>query len=424
MAIRDGFIDQYMEDEMGDFDFKNQKSLMAQVNDKQQMMQQIPMQQAGQMVNQDQVPQSLMSQTQLAKVRSTPTIMNQGNTPQQPAQQGMQNPYTQDKNIFERYFDKKFGSNDKQEIARWEQEQLQNWAKHDPQFKDYAGMTKSQSRTLQKMGLDNLNKAPAAMSNNQMWMNKPESYKSKYLFEQQNKSQKPLVSINQGSAPPSYQKGTPEQNEEYGYPKDKPTHWEAKGGTMVLKPNIIETEASRKAKTYYNDMVNAQDNFDILQETYPDFNPGEVTDNILRTIAGMDGPMGMAANMMQSDASQQFLAPMMTWVSANRAYVSGAVVPEVEFTRDVKTYFPSAGDSPETIALKKAMREQRTETLADSVGLPAAERQRLLRKTANEDYKKMMKAKRDLKKANKTRKPTAPAVKQPSFEDWKKSKGY
>ena len=127
--------------------------------------------------------------------------------------------------------------------------------------------------------------------------------------------------------------------------------------------------------------------------------------------------MGTVADLLQTPESRQYLAPMMSWVSANRAYLSGAAVPEVEFTRDLKTYFPTPNEDPATVALKKAMREQRKKTLADSVGLPPEERKRSLRRSANKDYRKIMESKR---KAN-TKGKAAPKKRrsQMTFEEWK-----
>jgi len=257
------------------------------------------------------------------------------------------------------------------------------------------------------------------------WKSDPEGFKA---MQQATTRPSTKVTVNSGTEP-EYKAGTPEQNVNYGYAADMPTHWEAKGGTMVLQPNIPETEASRKAKTYYTDMINAEDNLGILSETYPEFNPGEITESILREISGKGGFMGTVANVLQSKASRQYLAPMMSWVSANRAYLSGAAVPEVEFSRDIKTYFPSAADDPETVALKNAMREQRRQTLADSIGLSAEKRKRSLRRSANDDYRKLMKHERDSKakssqggKPNPNRKFTA--AQQRKFDAWKKSRGY
>jgi len=156
MAIYDGFIDRYMEDEMGDNDFEDKKSLMQALQSEEAKESQIPMQNAGLMQGAPQAPQ--------APPQVLPQQQRQQTQLQQPPQQqggGMQNPYTSKPSFFDKILAYKKPTYSKmmrgQEEEAWERQAMQKHLANDPNMSDFPAMMKSGSKTLQKYAMSKMN---------------------------------------------------------------------------------------------------------------------------------------------------------------------------------------------------------------------------------------------------------------------------
>ena len=72
----------------------------------------------------------------------------------------------------------------------------------------------------------------------------------------------------------------------------------------------------------------------------------------------MQGVLSILPQQLKSQERRQYEAAMKDWVSANLRRESGAAINAGEYANDYEKYFPSAGDSAETIALKASLRQQ------------------------------------------------------------------
>ena len=72
----------------------------------------------------------------------------------------------------------------------------------------------------------------------------------------------------------------------------------------------------------------------------------------------MQGILSVLPQQAKSQERRQYEAAMKDWVSANLRRESGAAINAGEYANDYEKYFPSAGDSAETIALKASLRQQ------------------------------------------------------------------
>ena len=154
---------------------------------------------------------------------------------------------------------------------------------------------------------------------------------------------------------------------------------------------------SAKNSAFLGGMENAEANIALNKEMYPDFEPSDTIDAVIRGVSAGGGTIGNVIGKLQSDASKAYMTSSMEWVASNRGYLSGAAVPEIEVMRDLQTYFGQAGDSPEILALKAQMRKARMEDLGATVGDASKSGHSKLRQTADADYRKLIKAKKDLK---------------------------
>ena len=72
----------------------------------------------------------------------------------------------------------------------------------------------------------------------------------------------------------------------------------------------------------------------------------------------MQGILSIIPNQMKSQERRQYEAVMLDWITANLRRESGAAIGQEEYKNDMKKYFPSAGDSKETMELKARRRKE------------------------------------------------------------------
>lgn len=181
--------------------------------------------------------------------------------------------------------------------------------------------------------------------------------------------------------------GTPEENMRWGYAADLPTYWNAKSGKLEPVQKVSGEQGRYRA--YLDAMDISEKELDAVTTENPDFDPGNMIDFAARTIKEF-GSIGEAlGGHFESEDSKKYFTSALNWISANRAYISGAAVPEIEVKRDFMTYFPKPDDSPAVVALKKRLRENRKDALAKTATMSEEERQQRLRQTADLDNLKV-----------------------------------
>lgn len=75
-----------------------------------------------------------------------------------------------------------------------------------------------------------------------------------------------------------------------------------------------------------------------------------------------------APNLLQSEEQQIYRQAQRQFTEARLRKESGAAIPDAEYQNDARTYFAQPGDTAETLARKKAAREQVLDSLAVSSG--------------------------------------------------------
>lgn len=121
-------------------------------------------------------------------------------------------------------------------------------------------------------------------------------------------------------------------------------------GTPGGGPKLTEDQG--KAETYAKLMRNAEQSYDRSVER--GYNPASLRNTLASGVEGMPWHMGdglaAAARDDVSDAAHQ---AELQWSDAQLKAVSGAASPEPEVKRNLRTYFPSTGEDPKTIAPQK-----------------------------------------------------------------------
>lgn len=114
------------------------------------------------------------------------------------------------------------------------------------------------------------------------------------------------------------------------------------------------TEAQSKAGNFANMMAEAEKMAQQLS-----VGPGAVTDGkpgvgekVVGAMFGED-----AANTIRDPNRQKYRNAQEAWVRAKLRKESGAVIGEEEMEREISTYFPQIGDSPEVIQQKASLRQ-------------------------------------------------------------------
>lgn len=196
----------------------------------------------------------------------------------------------------------------------------------------------------------------------------------------------PLVQINNGNGPTGVQWLSPEEKKQMGVSPSAPLYVD-KHGDIKAPPAPNEKDSSNIQNL--TTMGNALKRLDQFEKDNPNFNPSEFTDAMLRNISSSDDSlMGKVAGGLQSQASKGYSAIAKEWVSANRAILSGADVPETEFQRDMSVYFAMPNDSPQVLQMKRQMRADRVKSVEAIASLPPEQRAAAWRDSrANDELK-------------------------------------
>lgn len=116
------------------------------------------------------------------------------------------------------------------------------------------------------------------------------------------------------------------------------------------------TGAERQSLAYFNRAKQASDDIAPLEN------------DVAKMGLAAQGRMQYAPNFMQSQTGQQYRQAQRSFTEARLRKESGAAIPTAEYENDAKTYFAQPGDTPQTLAQKRAAREKVLEGLGYSAG--------------------------------------------------------
>lgn len=158
------------------------------------------------------------------------------------------------------------------------------------------------------------------------------------------------------------------------------------GGRLKKK---VDVNAGKT--TAYLDAMNISEDFiNGINVNSPDFDPANIKDFAARALSHAGALGKVVGSHIESPESKAYFTAALNWISANRAYISGAAVPELEVQRDFETYFPQPNDSDELISMKRELRLNRKDALTKSSTLSDKERGEQLRRGANNDSTRIM----------------------------------
>lgn len=131
-------------------------------------------------------------------------------------------------------------------------------------------------------------------------------------------------------------------------------------GGNFAKPTsgtLKETGTERNALGFY---IRAKDVVDTLET-------GIEQDIVKKSLTGQ-ARLEFAPNFAQSQENQVYRQLQRQFTEARLRKESGAAIPTAEYTQDAQTYFAQVGDTPETLARKKAARDKVLESLRIAAG--------------------------------------------------------
>jgi hypothetical protein len=212
--------------------------------------------------------------------------------------------------------------------------------------------------------------------------------RSQFIWEQANKQpQGVTVNMGNGQQGPMVNVLPTETKRTLGLPENTQYVVDKNGMPQAINPG---NETANKTKQHFDTTSNAAKRLEKLETEVPDYNPAEFSDAMLRSLASDDSSLvGKVLGPLQSPASKAYGTAASEWVSANRAILSGAEVPETEFMRDLNIYFAKPGDTPEILAMKRQMRGQRIESLKSITQLPLDQRAAAWKATGDADEYKL-----------------------------------
>lgn len=113
------------------------------------------------------------------------------------------------------------------------------------------------------------------------------------------------------------------------------------------------TQGQNVAANYANRMAQSENRMDeIVSKGYQ---PGSLKDYMAQSV-----PLG---NYAMSPEAQTYRQAQEDWVRAKLRKESGAVIADEEMAREIRTYFPQPGDTPEVIEEKKKARKIATDSV-------------------------------------------------------------
>lgn len=127
------------------------------------------------------------------------------------------------------------------------------------------------------------------------------------------------------------------------------------------------TEAERTAAGYTQRMIEATKYIDQFEDT----GKASYTSEGARSIPKVGGA---AARAVMSKEQEQYRQGQEDWVRAKLRKESGAVIGDQEMQREIETYFPMPGESPEVIQQKKASRAVAIDAMRTNAGTALPER--------------------------------------------------
>jgi len=129
------------------------------------------------------------------------------------------------------------------------------------------------------------------------------------------------------------------------------------GGQAVIVPGIkplqepkAPTESQAKAQTFYSQMTSASRELEHLQKQ--GFDPTSLASQTQVKLAGTPARIAVSAEAQGAKQAQE------QWAESFLRIKTGAAATKDEVTRNVATFFPQIGDSPQVIEQKARMRQQ------------------------------------------------------------------
>jgi len=129
------------------------------------------------------------------------------------------------------------------------------------------------------------------------------------------------------------------------------------GGQAVIVPGIkplqepkAPTESQAKAQTFYSQMTSASRELENLQKQ--GFDPTSLASQTQVKLAGTPARIAVSAEAQGAKQAQE------QWAESFLRIKTGAAATKDEVTRNVATFFPQIGDSPQVIEQKARMRQQ------------------------------------------------------------------
>ena len=122
-------------------------------------------------------------------------------------------------------------------------------------------------------------------------------------------------------------------------------------GAIPSRPDLSESET--KLVLFGNMQSTVMPIIDTLEETY---DPSNIQDAAARALP-------VVGNVFQSDTGQQYEVAARAWAEGALRLQTGAAATQDEINRMMETYFARPGDSPNTIALKRQLRQAFTQNI-------------------------------------------------------------
>ena len=140
------------------------------------------------------------------------------------------------------------------------------------------------------------------------------------------------------------------------------------GGAPAIVPGVrpkpdqpkSPTEVQAKAGTFHSQMVSASNELGTLSRE--GFDPSSVRTQVETSVAG-----GLT-NPIAGEKAQRARQAQEQWSEAFLRVKTGAAATQGEVDRNIRTFFPQVGDTPEVIAQKARMRTQAESDVASMAG--------------------------------------------------------
>jgi hypothetical protein len=131
-------------------------------------------------------------------------------------------------------------------------------------------------------------------------------------------------------------------------------------GVAPPKNTKAPTELQSKAGTFHSQMVSASNELGALSRE--GYDPSKIGSQVETTIAGG------VTNPLSSQKAQRARQAQEQWAESFLRVKTGAAATQGEVDRNVRTFFPTIGDSPEVIAQKARARAQAEADVASMAG--------------------------------------------------------